>query len=308
MKKPKTLTLLILTLFLAWASIVSAGNTADETIRISATDTTSGRLQDKLTEGSGINIDNLVTGANETLTLSTEDELSTKGDLLSSDGSGDTTLAVGTSGQVLVVDSAASNGIKWADQTDLSSPGPIGDTTPSTGEFTDITAENYIFNSGGNIATKILFALKVEKVGSTIKHSARAINTPAAAAAVSFPWPTGVAGLSGTIANTPSIDSTTDFTSGVGISYSNADVLEFDWTSTQTNGVNYIMAHIVNNTTGTDYLLSPLLMLENINGTTKYRLSLSLRDRSNSSTTTAWNSALASGKQIVFIVEGWVQL
>ena len=159
MKKPKILSLLTLTLFLAWASIVSAGNTADETVRISATDTTSGRLQDKLTEGSGINIDNLVTGANETLTLSTEDELSTKGDLLSSDGSGDTTLSVGTNGQVLVVDSAASNGIKWADQTDLSSPGPIGATTPSTGEFTDLSASDNLILNG---LYKVRFVISVK--------------------------------------------------------------------------------------------------------------------------------------------------
>ena len=159
MKKPKILSLLTLTLFLAWASIVSAGNTADETVRISATDTTSGRLQDKLTEGSGINIDNLVTGANETLTLSTQDELSTKGDLLSSDGSGDTTLSVGTNGQVLVVDSAASNGIKWADQTDLSSPGPIGATTPSTGEFTDLSASDSLILNG---LYKVRFVISVK--------------------------------------------------------------------------------------------------------------------------------------------------
>ena len=54
MKKSILLALLLCTLFLAWGSIAGAGNTSDETVRISPTDTTSGKLQDKLAEGSGI--------------------------------------------------------------------------------------------------------------------------------------------------------------------------------------------------------------------------------------------------------------
>ncbi len=307
MKKSFTL-VLIFTVSLVWGSMVNAENTADETVRISATDTTSGKLADKLAEGSGINIDNLVTGINEKLTISAQDKLSTKGDLLTNSGSGDTTLAVGTDGQVLVVDSAASNGIKWADSLDLSAPGPIGGTTPGTGDFTDLSAQNLIIKNGSERAKRIAFAITVSNNGSSIQHKAKSLVDPVNSSATSFPFPNEVTGLSGTIANTPLINSSTDFASGVGVLSSNKKELYFDWITEQgSSQLNHITGKILYNTTGTTYFLRPTFRSINVNGSAKHRIGLVLQNPS-SSTTYNWDSGtIGTNKEITFIVEGWVK-
>ena len=308
MKKPISLALLLFTAFLAWGALAGAENTADETVRISATDTTSARLEDKLAEGSGINIDNLVTGINEKLTISTEDKLSTKGDLLTHDGTDDKTLAVGTDGQVLVVDSASANGIKWDTATDLSAPGPIGDTTPSTGDFTEFSAESIVIKSGSVRAKRIAFAITVSNNGSSIQHKAKSLVDPVNSSATSFPFPNEIPGLSRTIANTPRINSSTDFTSGLGILSSDKKQLYFDWITEQgSSQLNYITGKILYNTTGTTYIIRPAFNSINVNGSAKHRIGLTLQSP-NSSTTYNWDSGtIGTNKEITFIVEGWAK-
>lgn len=304
MKKTLSLALLVLTIFLGWGSIAFAGNTADETVRISATDTTSGKLADKLDAGSGINVENLVTGINEKLTISTQDKLATKGDLLSHDASGDSTLAVGTAGQVLVVDSAAANGIKWGDSVDLSSPGAIGGTTPSTGEFTTVDATDYEWKG----LRQIMFVLEVKNNGGTIQHKVlnmkKTLDTGGAATFVS-----GISGLTSVAANTPLISSSVDFANGVGIGVGgNSNGLNFDYDVTQ----------------GTDAFLVPIILQqkasktlsaltlnsnnESINGGPAIaRLGLVILDDTNA--LVGWNTGtFASGDFIKILVIGYISI
>ena len=78
-------------------------------------DTTPGFLQDKINGGAGITVTVPVSGAvDQKLTISAQDLLSVKGDLLTYDGIGDVSLDVGTDGQVLTADSNTTEGIKWA--------------------------------------------------------------------------------------------------------------------------------------------------------------------------------------------------
>ncbi len=228
MKKSTSLALLLFTAFLVWGSWAGAENTADETVRISASDDTSGRLQDKLDEGAGILIEKPVTGGNEKLKISTRDKLSNKGDLLSHDGFDDSTLSVGgTNGQVLVVDSAAANGIKWDTPDDLSAPGPIGDTTPSTGEFTDLNATTNLKLQGLAFVT---FAIEIKNNSGTLQHRTNLLASPVGNGGTDA-FPSGVTGLSGTWNNIPTVGTSTDFTAGVGFSaVSSSQVLELNWT------------------------------------------------------------------------------
>lgn len=303
----KTLSLLLFTLIIGWVAVAGAENDSDETVRISATDATSGKLQDKLAEGSGINIDNLITGANEKLTISTQDELSTKGDLLSHDGTGDSTLAVGTNGQVLVVDSATANGIKWDDAIDLSSPGPIGDTTPSTGDFTDLTFEDLIHKNGSATVKKVVFAIAFQNQAGTLKHRSQAVGSPRSSQQGTVKWPTGITGLSGTYASTPIVNSTTDFVSGVGIDSTNKNTLVFDWTVAQDDGgLTYIVPKIIFMNSGTVYRVGSTLITTNVNGSTKYRMAVQLT-RADNGALTNWDSVLATNNEAVIFVEGWAK-
>jgi hypothetical protein len=276
-------------------------------VRISTTDTTSGNLVDKLDEGSGINIENPVTGINEKLIISAEDKLSSKGDLLAHDGSDDSTLAVGTDGQVLVVDSTAPKGIKWGTSIDLSSPGPIGDTTPNTGDFTEVTAEDYIYKSGSKKVKKIVFALQFQKTPSGLQHKAMSVGDPISSPISPALWPSGITGLTGTFANTPLIDSTTDFVTGVGIDAAQKYTLFFDWIASQDVGnLNFITPRIIFQNTSATHFVRPTLRLININGSNKYRLALVLHKVGNGAVTN-WDSIFSLYNQVHIFVEGWVQ-
>lgn len=308
MFKKLTLTaLLLFTVLLAWGSWVGAENTADETVRISTTDTTSGNLADKLDEGSGINIDNLVTGINEKLTISVQDKLSSKGDLLSQDGSGDSTLAVGSDGQVLVVDSTSSNGIKWGPAVDLSSPGNIGEITPGTGDFTVVTAEDYIYKSGNKKVKKIVFAIQFQKTPNGLQHKAMSVGDPISSPISPALWPSGVTGFSGAFANTPLINSTTDFVSGVGIDAAQKYTLFFDWTASQdVANLNFITPRIIFQNTTATHFVRPTVRLIDINGSNKHRLALVLHKVGNGALTN-WDSIFSLYNQVHIFVEGWVQ-
>jgi len=86
--------------------------------------------------------------ANAAVTLAKLGALTTKGDLLTHDGSGHQRLGVGTDGQLLVADSASANGVKWADPSAggglTSSNFVIGETPSGTidGSNTNFTLAN----------------------------------------------------------------------------------------------------------------------------------------------------------------------
>lgn len=303
----KTLSLLLFTLIIGWVAVAGAENFADETLRVSSSDTDSKTLDAKLVGGAGINVDNLVPSGDQKLTISAKDKLTTKGDLLTHDGSDDKTLAVGTDGQVLVVDSAETNGIKWDDAIDLSSPGPIGDTTPSTGDFTDLTAEDFIFKSGSNTVQKVVFAIEFQNQGGTLKHRAQAVEDPRSSNQGTVAWPSGITGLSGTFATTPIVNSTTDFVSGVGIDPVNKHILNFKWTVAQDNaGQNYIVPTIVFMNAGTVYRVNSTLSNINVNGTTQKRMAVQLTNAANG-VPTNWDSVLGANQQAIIFVEGWAK-
>ncbi len=304
MKKPKILSLLILTLFLAWASFAVAENTADETVRASASDTTSGNLDSKLVGGAGINVDNLIPTGDQKLTISAKDKLTSKGDLLTHDASDDKTLAVGTDGQVLVVDSAAANGIKWADQTDLSAPGPIGDTTPSTGEFTELNATDNLKLQG---LSYVMFAIELKNNSGTLQHRTKFLNGPANGTGGTDTFPSGVTGLSGTWNNTPTIGASTDFTAGVGVRGNSDYLLTLDNTVAQDGNPPFIYPQIVYNSTGYVYYVSSERTADAINGgSAKQRHNIHLTDINGANK--SWNTTnIATGKSLVILVKGWVK-
>jgi hypothetical protein len=303
MKKPKILSLLILTLFLAWASFAVAENTADETVRASASDTTSGNLDSKLVAGTGINVSNFIPTGDQKLTISAKDKLTSKGDLLTHDASDDKTLVVGTDGQVLVVDSAASNGIKWADQTDLSAPGPIGDTTPSTGEFSTLGADEFDYRG----LRKITFVLEVRNNSGTLQHrlldlSNNTLSGPGAPTFVS-----GIAGLASAFGNTPVLSSSQDFVNGVGISSANSSALVFDYDVAQ--GLSsYLVPILMQDLTGNNLSIVTFSTTENVNGDTKNRKTLFLVTN-NSAAQIAWNTTnIPVGKYIKILVTGYIDI
>jgi len=222
---------------------------------------------------------------------------------LSSDGSGDTTLSVGTNGQVLVVDSAASNGIKWADQTDLSSPGPIGATTPSTGEFTDLSASDNLILNG---LYKVRFVISVKNDGGTIKHRTNRLLSQNSAGLSNFP--TQVSGLSSTYTATPLLSSSVDFAGGAGLQNSSTATLIFNWINAQpsSGSDSHIIPTIVYNDTGTYYLAHGVGTNHNVNGTTQERQSIFLYN--NSGSQISFNTTnIPTGKQVIFAVDGWVK-
>lgn len=219
------------------------------------------------------------------------------------DVSGDSTLAVGTNGQVLVVDSAAANGIKWGSAGDLSSPGPIGNTTPSTGEFTDLSAGDNLKLNG---LYKVRFVISVKNDSGTIKHRASLLQDQRAPVLPSFP--SRISGLSATAYTaTPLVKSTVDFATGAGLQDNFPAVLFFDWTNAQSNLKDgHIVPTIVYNSTGTHYYAYGFRNNHDVNGTQKGRLGIVLSNVSGA--LKDFNTTnIPSGKEIVFVLDGWVE-
>jgi hypothetical protein len=77
--------------------------------------------------------------------------LTTQGDILFRNASALARLGAGTSGQVLTSGGAGAD-VTWGSGFDASSPGAIGDSTPSTGDFTVLTASTEFDLPSGNTA------------------------------------------------------------------------------------------------------------------------------------------------------------
>jgi hypothetical protein len=87
----------------------------NKNVKVSSDDSTPGFLNGKLVSGDGITLTENGGGGNETLSISAADKLTNKGDVLTHDGTNETSLPVGADGQVLTADSASPNGVKWGD-------------------------------------------------------------------------------------------------------------------------------------------------------------------------------------------------
>lgn len=84
-------------------------------VKSSATDSTSGFLTDELQGGTNVTVSEIDVAGDKKISVSVADKLNAKGDMLTHDGSNETSLPVGTSGQVLTADPASASGVKWAD-------------------------------------------------------------------------------------------------------------------------------------------------------------------------------------------------
>ncbi len=94
------------------ATLTISSTDTDENVKVSSDDTTPGFLNGKLVGGTGITLIEGNGGANETLTINAPETLTTKGDVLYHNGTGEIRLPVGSSGQYLTSDS--SNNLLWA--------------------------------------------------------------------------------------------------------------------------------------------------------------------------------------------------
>jgi hypothetical protein len=83
-------------------------------VKSSLADPTAGFLSDELQAGDNVTITEVDVSGNKKVSVSVADKLTTKGDVLTHNGTGENRLTVGASGQVLTVDPASASGVKWA--------------------------------------------------------------------------------------------------------------------------------------------------------------------------------------------------
>lgn len=93
-------------------TLTISSTATDENVKVSADDTTPGFLNGKLVGGSGITLTEGNGGGDETLTIAAPETLTTKGDVLVHNGTSETRLPVGSSGQYLTSD--ANDNLLWA--------------------------------------------------------------------------------------------------------------------------------------------------------------------------------------------------
>ena len=108
--------------------MVSAGWAADEKAKVSSGDTTEGFLMDKFQAGPDIELTESGT-TNRVIIIGRKPVLTSKGDVLTHDGTKETRLGSGANGEVLTSDSTAPNGIKW-DTVPAGPAGPAGPPGP----------------------------------------------------------------------------------------------------------------------------------------------------------------------------------
>jgi hypothetical protein len=87
-----------------------------KTVKSNASDSTAGFLQDELQAGTNVTISEVDVGGNKKLSVAVADKLTTKGDVLYHDGTSETRLGVGTSGQFLTSDPTGT--LLWANPSE----------------------------------------------------------------------------------------------------------------------------------------------------------------------------------------------
>jgi hypothetical protein len=85
-------------------------------VQSNATDSTAGFLKDELQAGTNVTISEVDVGGNKKLSIAMGDKLTTKGDVLYHDGSSETRLGVGASGQFLTSDTGGN--LIWANPSE----------------------------------------------------------------------------------------------------------------------------------------------------------------------------------------------
>ena len=148
------------------------------------------------------------------------------------------------------------------------------------------------------------FTIRVTNTAGTLQHAMVADSQTADPSS----FIASVSGASNVLANTPSVNSGVDFTSGAGVNSANPlqFILNTGNFSAQANCA--WVAVIENNETGTNYITETALMTLNVNGTTRTRCHIILR-HATTGVATSWNTTtIASGKNIWIRVLGFIAL
>ncbi len=93
-------------------TVTSFDQVNDSKVKSSATDTTSGFLVDELQGGTNVTVSEVDVGGNKKVSVSVSDKLTTKGDVLIHNGTSETRLPIGSSGQYLTSDTG--DNLLWA--------------------------------------------------------------------------------------------------------------------------------------------------------------------------------------------------
>jgi hypothetical protein len=114
-----------------------------------------------------------------------------------------------------------------------------------------------------------------------------------------------ISGASATLTNTPSLDSTHDFTNGGGVSAGNTSIFEFN-TAAQASGEFIPIAVIAINSTATALTVAPLQFSENVNGTTRRRFALQFRNATTAAVYALTAANIPNSAQIDVHVVGFI--
>ena len=215
-------------------------------------------------------------------------DVTAKGSILVGDGSGDPrALAVGSNTHVLIADSSEASGIKWAAAAaDASGPGSSTDnaiarfdgTGGKTLQNSSVLIDDSNNLTGAASVDTLSFLLGSEKFQSfcvkivnnsgTLQHQIFSEWGQVGGVGKSDK----ITGASTTLANTPSVDASTNFTNGVGVNgssivFNTGALSSATFAGTVTTDMNQ---------TGTAFCPSPTVSSRNVNGTTRLRLEFAL--------------------------------
>lgn len=129
--------------------------------------------------------------------------LTVQGDMLYRDNAGAQRLPIGTSGQVLKVSSGGLPEWGATSAVDLSSPGPIGATTPSTADFTVVAATEAASSNPTSVSSTLGIRIKTPTAGGQSAVGMYGVVSGGSPQARIYG-----AGTSGTLTNIATFDST----------------------------------------------------------------------------------------------------
>jgi len=203
----------------------------------------------------------------------------------------------GTAAQVSVVDG---DGVAGAPT--LALPDPT--TTP--GDLTAGTATSDVLNAAGFVewrdARLEVFCVQIRNSAGTIQH--RIVQGLSGAAST---FDTRIQSPSTVYQSTPSVDSGTDFVTGVGLDAGSAQRLILD-TPTAQDAVTLqrVIAVVLFNSSGTLVTVEPFISNVDVDGTTQNRQGLRCWDDGGAAF--AINASnIAAGKALVLALWGWIQ-
>ena len=202
-------------------------------------------------------------------------------------------LGAGTSGPTSSTDNAV---VRWdgAASSAVQNSGVIIDDSDNVSGVTSIDVDG-----AGGVSLKSAqlqaFVFQVTNTAGTLQH-----RISADASLGTLPtWSNKINGASVSLQNTPTgADGSTAFVGGLKISSADATRLYFD-TAAQTTADAFCQAVVINNDTGTAYIVSPRFSSIDINGVTRNRLAIRLVNAATGASTN-WSTAnIGSGTSIV---------